>query len=41
MVDHLKLGMDIILFLVCLILILVVVIFVFKKYWRGNYEEMS
>jgi len=41
MVDHLKLGMDIILFLVCLILILVVVIFVLKKYWRANYEEMS
>ena len=41
LVDHVKLGLDVILFLVCLVIILVIGIFVLKRYWRSNYDEME
>ena len=41
MLDHVKVALNVILFLVCLILALAVVIVVLKKYWKRNYVEME
>lgn len=41
MLDHVKVALNVILFLVCLILVLAVVIVVLKKYWKNNYVEME
>ena len=41
MLDHVKVALNVILFLVCLILVFAVVIVVLKKYWKNNYVEME
>ena len=41
MLDHIKVALSVILFLVCLILVLAVVTVVLKKYWKKNYVEME
>jgi len=41
LIDHVKLGIDFILFLVCFLLILMIVIIVLRRYWRSKYNEME
>ena len=39
--EHVRLGLDVILFLVCLVLMLLIVIVVLRRTWGGDYLQME
>ena len=39
--EHVRLGLDVILFLVCLILMLLIVIVVLRRTWGRDYLQME
>ena len=41
LVEHVRLGLDVILFLVCLILMLLIVIVVLRRTWGRDYLQME
>ena len=41
LVEHVRLGLDVILFLVCLVLMLLIVIVVLRRTWGGDYLQME
>ena len=41
LVEHVRLGLDVILFLVCLVLMLLIVIVVLRRTWGRDYLQME
>ena len=41
MIDHVRIGLDVMLMFVCLILVLIIAIFILNKQYRQSYQELQ